>query len=273
MKKCISIALSVLLLCLSFAGCVPKEKAEPDTRPVLKVGMECAYVPYNWESYNDSFDGVPIQGSAHFANGYDTKIAAKIAEALDYRLVIVKLSWNELLPAVRQGKIDLAIGGISPQESEGILFSSSYYQSNIVVVVKESGDYCHAESINDFQDATVAAQSGTVHETLAGQMPNIKDECLMADYDTMIAALQNDEIDAYIAELPVAQANCKKYDGFMYVNLVNNETGFETDENQSQVAVAMQPDSPLAETVDKVLNKLSEDDRENLMNKCIKKQP
>lgn len=272
MKKYISLILAILLLSLCFTGCSAKKQSKPDTRPVLKVGMECAYVPYNWESYDDSFDAVPIQGSARFANGYDTKIASKIAEALDYRLVVVKLEYDQIIPALKAGKIDMAVAGISPYEDEAITFSEPYYHSNIVVVVKEDGDYCHAESINDFQDAIIAAQNSTVHETLAGQMANIKDERLMPNYDSMIAALQNDEIDGYIAEFPVALANCEKYESFTFANLVNNETGFETDENQSQVAVALKSDNPLTETVNEVIKGLSED-KEKLMEKCIKKQP
>lgn len=273
MKKWISIMLCIVCFCCLAAGCKKEEKPAPDTRPVLKVGMECACVPYNWESYNDTFDGVPIQGSARFANGYDTKIAAKIADALDYRLVVVKLDWDELFPALQEGKIDLAIAGMRPHENENISFSVPYYHSNIVVVVKEEGEYCHAESINDFQDAIIAARAGTVHDTLAGQMPNIQDETLMADYDAMIAALQNDEIDGYIADLPIAQANCAKYEGFTYVNLVNNETGFETDETQTQLSVAMKAGSALVETVNEVLQSLPESEQEELMEQCIKNQP
>ncbi len=272
MKKYIALILCFALACLCM-GCKQEKPAEPDTRPILKVGMECAYVPYNWESYDDTFDGVPIKGSAHFANGYDTKIAAMIADELDYQLVVVKLEWDQLIPALKEGTIDLAVAGISPYEDTDIVFSTPYYHSNIVVVVKEDGEYCNAESINDFQEATIAAQNSTVHETLAGQMPNINDERLMPNYDSMIAALQNDEIDGYIAEFPVACANCEKYEGFMYVNLVNNETGFETDELQSQVAVAMKNGSQFSETVDNVLKDFSSDDQEKLMEKCIKKQP
>lgn len=273
MKKWICFTVCFLLIGIFIAGCKPEKKKEPDTRPVLKVGMECAYVPYNWESYSNTFNGVPIQGSARFANGYDTKIAAKIADTLNCRLVVVKLPWGQLIPALQQGKIDLAVAGISPYESDDIVFSTPYYQSNIVVVVKENGAYCDAESINDFQDATIAAQNGTVHETMAGQMPNINDDYLLPDYDAMIAALQNDEIDGYIAELPVARANCEKYEGFMYVNLVNNETGFETEESHSQVAVAMKKGSELAAAVNETLQSLSESEREKLMENCIKNQP
>lgn len=272
MKKWISILLCAIFLCTLASGC-KKKALQPDTRPMLKVGMECDCVPYNWESYSDTFNGVKIKGSAHFANGYDTKIAAKIADKLDYRLVVVKLSRDELLPALLQGDIDLAISGNTTYNDPDITLSAPYYKSNIVVVVRQDGDYCDAESINDFQEATIAARAGTEHDTLAGQMPNILDETLMSDYDSMIAALQDGEIDGYIADLPVAQANCAKYKGLMYVNLVNNETGFEVDDAKAQLFVAMHTGSPLAAKVNEVISSLSDDDREKLISSCIKHQP
>ena len=270
MKKIVAAMLCAVLV-FTLAGC--KRKKEPDTRPVLRVGMECGYVPYNWESYDGSFDGVDIKSSARYANGYDTKIAQKIADRLDCRLQVVKLDWTELAPSLRSGKIDMIIAGLSPYESDDIVFSLPYYESDIVVVVKDDGDYKDAESINDFQDAIIGAQMDTVHETLFAQMQYINDERFFGDYDSMIAALQDGEIDGYIAEFPVAVANAEKYEGFTYIKLENNGTGFEIDEESATVAVAMRKGDSRLETVNEVIGSLSESDREKLMKKCIQNQP
>lgn len=273
MKRFLSAVLAVFLLALCGCGGGEPEK-KVDERPLLRVGMECAYVPFNWESYGSEFSGVPIQGSAKFANGFDTKVAKKIADKLDRRLIVVKFSWNELLPALRNGEIDMIVAGMNENpEHEDIVYSKPYYKSNICVVVKKDGAYRDAESINDFQDAVIAAQSGTPHETLAGQMPYIKDECLYNDYDSMIAGLQNGEIDGYIAEFPVARANCTKYDNFTFVNLVNNETGFEVDGGVSEISVAIMKDNPLAGKICDAVAGFSESELEKLMEKCIDKQP
>lgn len=265
-----ALALMLTVLC----SCGKSEEPAPDTREVLTVGMECAYVPFNWESYDDGFGGVEIKGSARFANGYDTKIAQKIADKLDRRLQVVKLRWEELIPALAEGKIDLVIAGMNPYDAgENVVFSAPYYHSDITLVVREDGDYADAESINDFRDAVVAAQSGTPHEILVGQIPDIKDEALYSDYDGMIAALKNGEIDAYIAEFPVARANCEKYKGFTFINLNNNETGFDVGEEASYLSVAMPAGSPYADAVDEVLSGMSEKDQDELMDKCIDRQP
>ena len=48
----------------------------------FRVGMECAYAPYNWTQSDDSNGAVAIRGSSDYAYGYDVMMAKKIADAL-----------------------------------------------------------------------------------------------------------------------------------------------------------------------------------------------
>ncbi len=46
---------------------------------------------------------------------FDVQIATKrVAEELGKNLLIVKTSWNSLIPALTSGKIDMIIAGMSP---------------------------------------------------------------------------------------------------------------------------------------------------------------
>ena len=102
-------------------GCSKKEdKSETNTEAatqavesnVLRVGMECAYPPFNWTQVDDSNNAAKIQGGG-YAGGYDVKIAQKIAEGLGKELVIVKTEWDGLSPALTSEKIDMIIAGMS----------------------------------------------------------------------------------------------------------------------------------------------------------------
>ena len=56
----------------------------------LRVGMECAYAPYNWTQGDDSNGAVPIKDSdGEYANGYDVMMAKAICEANGWQLEIV----------------------------------------------------------------------------------------------------------------------------------------------------------------------------------------
>ena len=76
--KLIVLTLVISILSLSAISC---GNAKDDN--VLKVGMECCYQPYNWTQLSDVDGAVPINGKKNmYANGYDVKIAKKLADAL-----------------------------------------------------------------------------------------------------------------------------------------------------------------------------------------------
>lgn len=54
------------------AGCGGEKKSD---KKVLKVGMECAYAPYNWSQTKADGGAVKIAGSNEYAYGYDVMMA------------------------------------------------------------------------------------------------------------------------------------------------------------------------------------------------------
>ena len=61
----------------------------------LRVGMECNYAPYNWTQAEESEYAVPLAAGG-YADGYDVRIARRIADALGMDLEIVKIEWDGL---------------------------------------------------------------------------------------------------------------------------------------------------------------------------------
>ena len=110
---------------------------------VLKVGMECAYEPYNWtETKSGTLGEVAISGEGKeglFANGYDVQMARYVAASLGKKLEIYAYEWDSLLPAVQSGAIDAIVAGMSPtaEREEEIDFTNTYYESNLVVICKK----------------------------------------------------------------------------------------------------------------------------------------
>ena len=110
---------------------------------VLKVGMECAYAPFNWTDMAEpTLGAVPISSKGSegmYANGYDVQIAQHIANKLGMKLEIYAITWDGLLPAVQSGTVDAIIAGMSPtaEREEEIDFTDVYYSSNLVVIYKK----------------------------------------------------------------------------------------------------------------------------------------
>ena len=128
----------------------------------LRIGMEAAYAPFNWTQEDDSNGAVKIDGTNQYANGYDVQIAKKVAEKLGKKPLIVKTSWNGLIPALSSGKIDMIVAGMSPTEErkKEVAFSNSYYTSEPVMLVRKDGNYANATSLDDFKNAKVTSQQG-----------------------------------------------------------------------------------------------------------------
>ena len=157
---CVLLA-ALLSLAFVFPGCSSDNGGDEN---VLKVGMECGYQPYNWTQLTDEDGAVPIQGrKGQYANGYDVKIAKRIAEGLGKTLQVYAYEWDSLIPAVQSGALDLIIAGMSPtdERKEKVDFSEPYFNSNLVIVVRKDSAYASATTLADFSGAKIVAQSAT----------------------------------------------------------------------------------------------------------------
>ena len=118
-------------------------EAPASTTGTLKVGMECAYEPYNWtDTEGTSLGAVPISGEGKeglYANGYDVQIAQYVANKLGLKLEIYATEWDSLLPALESGVIDAIVAGMSPtaEREEEIDFTDTYYESNLVIIIQK----------------------------------------------------------------------------------------------------------------------------------------
>lgn len=274
MKKIISwflVAILVLGVGLMAAGC-SNDKAADDQ---LKVGLECAYPPFNWSQIDDSNGAVPILRSTEYAGGYDVEIAKRLAEGMGKELVIVKTEWDGLPPALQSGTIDAIIAGMSPtaERKKTIDFSDHYYRSDLVMVVQKGSVFESAESLADFAGAKITAQLNTFHYTVIEQIPEVKKQTAMQDFNAMRVALQSGIIDGYISERPEGISATAANNNFAMVVFEPGQ-GFEASDDDVAIAVGIKKgNTELAEAVNAILKDISEEERVTLMDNAIKNQP
>jgi len=273
MKKCLSL-LVVCLLVLS--GCSSKDKDNDDS---IIVGMECNYAPFNWTQLDDSNGAVKISNTQGYCAGYDVEIAKLIAEELGKTLVIKKVTDFGSLPSeVNTNQIDLIIAGMSPtaERAEAIDFSNPYYYSDLVLVVRKNSTYASAKSLSDFSGAKVAAQINTLHDDVIDQISGVNHATALSDFPTLTVSVKSTDIDAFVSEKPVALAIVGNNPDLTFVSFEDGE-GFKLTEEDATglfVSVGMKKNSDsLLESVNKVLNNLTDEDRDELMNKAIATQP
>lgn len=238
-------------------------------KKVLRVGMEVAYAPFNFSQNDDSNGAVPVEGTQEFANGYDVQIAKRIADELGMDLVIVKTEWDGLLPAVQSGKIDAIIAGMSPtpERKEVLDFTENYYETELVLVTTKDSKYAEAKTLDQLSGAKIVAQLNTFHDTVIDQISGVIHETAMADFPAMRVAVQSGKIDAYVAERPEALSAELANDDFHMIEL---EDGFETNPEDTQIAIGLNKGSDLLAPINSILANISSEQQQEIMDNIIK---
>ncbi|MFF2176281.1 transporter substrate-binding domain-containing protein [Lysinibacillus sp. NPDC058147] len=239
---------------------------------VFRIGMEAGYAPFNWTQQNDANGAVKIADNAEYAGGYDVQMAKKIAEGLGKELVIVKLEWDGLVPALQSNKIDAIIAGMSPtaERKKTIDFTENYYTSDFVMVIKKGSKYENAKSIQDFSGAKITSQLNTSNYDVIDQIKDVKKQTAMDNFPAMRVALEAGKIDGYVAERPEGISAAAANDKFTYVKF---EKGFDTDISNTSIAVGLRKGDADLEKINEILKGISEEDRQKIMEEAIHQQP
>ncbi|MGE7694050.1 transporter substrate-binding domain-containing protein [Lysinibacillus sp. NPDC094177] len=283
MKRKLLVFMLTVMTVIMLAACGAGDKkdttssnggASSDTKEkgVFRIGMEAGYAPFNWTQQDDANGAVKIADNAEYAGGYDVQMAKKIAEGLGKELVIVKLEWDGLVPALQSNKIDAIIAGMSPtaERKKTIDFTENYYTSDFVMVIKKGSKYEKAKSIQDFSGAKITSQLNTSNYEVIDQIKDVKKQTAMDNFPAMRVALEAGKIDGYVAERPEGISAAAANDKFTYVKF---EQGFDTDISNTSIAVGLRKGDAELEKINEILKGISEDDRQKVMEEAIHQQP
>ena len=281
MKRILALTLVAVLLVCSFASCGGKKSSASEDLDNVKaagkivVGMECAYAPYNWTTTTPTDTTVPIVNSpGAYADGYDVQIAKLIAAEIGVELEIKAIEWDGLIPALENGDIDMIIAGMSPTEERklSIDFSNTYFDSNLVMVIRKDGAYTGATKISDFSGAKITGQLNTFHYKVIDQINGVNKQTALADFAALTQSLTSGTIDGYVCEKPGAISAVASNDEFAYVEFAEGN-GFSCDPAESSISVGVRLDSSLTSIINAAIAKLSTTDKEAMMDAAIARQP
>ncbi len=172
--------------CLLIAGCGKKSKST-ENGPVLRVGMELTYPPFEMQDKAGNPDGVGV------------KLAEALAKNLGRPLKIVPMDFSGLIPALKTANIDLIISSMTATDErrQSIDFSNPYAFTGLALLVrKESG----IESINDLKrpGRVITAKATTTGETWAiNNLPDAK-RVVFEDQTACVLEVVQGRADAFI---------------------------------------------------------------------------
>lgn len=100
---------------------------------------------YNYNDSKGTINFATVSGSAPFAYmknnqivGYDIDVISYICKELGYKLEIIEMSFDGIIPALKSGKVDIAGCSIivTEERKKSVLFSEPDYTGGIVIVVR-----------------------------------------------------------------------------------------------------------------------------------------
>ena len=243
----------------------------PAEKKTFTVGMECNYAPFNWTQVESDEFSVPLESAGH-AGGYDVMMAKTLADKMGMELVIKKLSWEGLEPAVTSGEIDAIIAGMTatPERKENADFTTPYYESEMVCIVRGDDALAGATSLEDFSGKNVLGQQNTLYDDIIDQIPSVNHMTPLQSYPLMVVSLQNGEADALTAELPVATGVVTSNPSLSIVRFEDGK-GFEAD---TTVAIAVKKgNTELLNAIQAALDTIDTDTRNQWMTDAVSRQP
>ena len=285
LRRFVGLVMTCMMVVGTFSACGSgSDSQDASERKVLKVGMECAYAPFNWtqetESLSDGSKAVKIDGTDFYAYRYDVAVAQKLADEMGMELEIHKVEWTSIGMALDAGDYDCIIAGMgkTAEREKTYTFTDVYYYRTNCIVVKEGSGLEDCKGLSDFagKNVKITTQLGTGWVDLLDQIP---DGELGANNETTsecFMAIQNNVADVCVIDLPTALAAQSTNPDLVIIEL-DPDDAFEGDEEMTNVCIATRKDdTEFRDRIQKAMDSIGWNDKSEmdaLMEKMISLMP
>ncbi len=253
MKKLTSILAAILIISLALTGCENKQETtqtqEPEKAPVTALDKikEVGEISIATNPDYPPFETIDDQGNVI---GFDIDLSTAVAKELGVAPKFVKMSFDTIITAVKNGQADIGVSAfsITEERKQSIDFSNPYYSSSqVIMVLKDSG----FTGKDDLAGKTIAVELST---TGADAAKTIEDAQVKAvdDYNVATMMLKNGSAHAVVLDAPIAAEYVSRYDfAVLDTPLTFEETAM----------VIKKGNTALKEAIDNALEKIKADGR------------
>jgi len=212
MKKTVFVLAVLLALAFSF---VPLASAGSTIDKIKKkkeivVGTSATYAP------------LTFKGKDGKVYGLDMDLAEAIASAMEVKLRTEVMPFDQLIPALEKGKIDLIIScmTITPQRNLRVAYIGPYFISgqSILTTKEAAGKITSTDDMNK-PEFSIAVPKGTTTEQIAKRMTPKANIVLTKSTEDALDLLLNKKVQALMADYPyVATAGMRNRDKGLVAN-------------------------------------------------------
>ena len=294
-RKIVALALTGAMVVTSLLGCGASDKKASEASQAsstttdsdkkgLRVGMECAYAPFNWTQDTDTTpDGskaVKIYDSDYYAYGYDVAVAQMLADQMGMELEVHKVEWSSIGISLDAGDYDVIIAGMgrTAEREASYAFTEPYYYRDNCIVVKKGSEYENVKGLSDLAGTgcKVTTLLGTGWIPLLDQIEGAEQSGNFETTSECFMAISNGSADVCIVDLPTAESAALTNDDLQIIQLDESD-GFTGDDEMVNVCIATRKDdTELRDQIQDAMNAIGWNDKakmDELMNTVLTQQP
>ncbi len=202
MKTFISRICIILSSCALLSGCATNSDPGQRTDETLRVGISSTYPPIIFRQDRQ-------------VSGVEADLARELAKALGRKLVWVELKWEQLIPSLVDGKVDIIMSGMSTTDPRTmrIAFSDPYLHTGQMALMRHSlaKRYNSPESIMN-SAARIGVQDGTTGDVFVQtRCPHATKISLDKPEDAMFY-FNGNRIDIFIYDAPTIMLMASQYE-------------------------------------------------------------
>jgi polar amino acid transport system substrate-binding protein len=154
--------------------------------------------------------------------GFDIDLARFIASGMDVKLDIKTMPFDELLPALEKGDVDMVISNvtINPERNMSVAFVGPYMTSGKCIITKREG-LARAEEATDLNTPATrlaALKGSTSAEFVKLLLPEAKLK-LVDNFDAALAMINDDKVGGLMTDYPVCLSTLKENPEAGYVTV------------------------------------------------------
>ncbi|MGI6017387.1 MAG: basic amino acid ABC transporter substrate-binding protein [Marvinbryantia sp.] len=231
MKKLIAAALTGAM---AAAFCVPAMAEDGK----LVMATNATFPPYEYYDADKQIVGI------------DAEVAGLIADKLGLELEIADMEFDSIIAAVKQGKADIGMAGITITEErkKNVAFTDTYTTATQMIIVQEGSPIA---SPDDLKDVKVGVQTGTTGDLYVSDLSEDGVEVMQFSkgIDAVIALSQG-KVDAVVIDGEPAKVFVEENEGLVLLDEAFTE---------EEYAIAVAPDNEeLLEQINTALDELEE---------------
>ena len=146
--------------------------------------------------------------------GLEADLARMLAEAMDVKVKFVTKPFNELLPALQTGQVDMVLSGmtITPERNRKVAFIGPYFISGKAFLTKvKTIAYADEAADANNPDTKIVALKGSTSQAFAETFLDKTTLFTTGNYDEAVDMVLQDKAHAMVADYPICIVSVFRY--------------------------------------------------------------